>query len=70
MAQGTMKTVVVTSILGTMRVFVVLLAGFLASKWPKHERAYLTAIIQVVYPCSFSNCFSPQAQNVTTVESV
>lgn len=39
MEEGTAKSLLATSILGTLRVFVVLLAGLLASKWPKHERA-------------------------------
>lgn len=38
MGQDATTTVLKSSVLGTVRVFVVLLAGFLASKWPKKER--------------------------------
>ena len=38
MAQDTTTTLLIISVLGTARVYTVLLAGFLASKWPRRER--------------------------------
>lgn len=38
MGQDATTSVLKSSVLGTTRVFVVLLAGFLSSKWPKKER--------------------------------
>ena len=32
------RTALTTSVLGTVRVFIILLAGFLASKFPRTER--------------------------------
>lgn len=40
MTQDTTATMLVISVLGTTRIYAVLLAGFLASKWPRREREY------------------------------
>lgn len=50
MAQDTATTaVLIHSVLATARIFVVLLAGFLASKWPKHEREYVNIVGNMFY---------------------
>lgn len=57
MEEGAAKSLLATSILGTLRIFVVILAGFLASKWPKHERTlkkYLEFFAKLVIIVDFS----------------
>lgn len=44
MGQDATVTVLKTSVLGTFRIFVVMLAGFLASKLPRNEREYFALI--------------------------
>lgn len=52
MGQDATTTVLKSSVLGTVRVFIVLLAGFLASKWPRKERE--STLINY-YCCTYSS---------------
>lgn len=39
---GPARTALTTSVLGTVRVFIILAAGFAASKFPKQEREWMS----------------------------